>query len=88
MLARLDLYCSCTAEAVKTFEGKFKDKTGHKWNGREATYPAPSKPKKYTVIYEALKDMGQASKLEAALEGQSLQSPVKYAEAKVFHVKI
>lgn len=52
--------------------------TGHKWNGREASYPAPGK-KKYTVIYEALKDTGQSAKLEAAQGGV-----VKYADPKVF----
>ena len=55
------------ASAVKSFEKKFKSKTGHTWQGNQAHYPAPAKKDRYTVIFENFgSDKLQSSKLAAA----------------------
>jgi hypothetical protein len=65
--------------AVKIFEGKFKSKTGYKWDGAAADYPG-GKAKKYTVIFEKHDGGGaQASALEAAAGG----TPVKAREKEI-----
>merc|ERR1711959_635721 len=66
------------ADAMKAFEKKFKDKTGHNWDGGGATYPA--KGGKYTVIFESHDESNsQAEKLQKVQEDNPV---VKYAAPK------
>jgi len=63
------------ASAVKSFEKKFKSKTGHTWQGNQAPYPAPTKKDTYTVIFEKFGGGDQSSKLaEAGLGGAEIKN--------------
>jgi len=75
---------SDAATAIKAFEKKFKDKSGHAWTGNQGSYPGGKKGK-YSVIFENYEGSDQSAKLAGAGIGAAAEeeAPVTYLPPKI-----